>query len=164
MKRADEVEALYLECRDDVYRYLVSFGLTPAQAQDATQEAFLRLHQEARRGGMPRHPRAWVFKVAHNAGLAERLRLVNRSVALEPEMEGAAHDPSPSAERLAMERQDASRLRRAIAALSEQQRRCLYLRAEGLRYADIAGALGVGISTVAEFLARATARLKKEMS
>jgi RNA polymerase sigma-70 factor (ECF subfamily) len=162
MIAGDEVEDLYLECRNDVYRYLVSFGLTPSQAQDATQEAFLRLHQARLRGEKPDQPRAWVFRVAHNLGLSERTRRFNASVALEPHLEVAAK--GPSAEQMAMERQDQSRLRQAISTLSEQQRRCLYLRADGLRYREIAAILGVGISTVVEFINRATARLKKEMT
>jgi DNA-directed RNA polymerase specialized sigma24 family protein len=38
---------------------------------------------------------------------------------------------------------------------------CLYLRAEGLRYNEIAATIGVGASTVGEFLNRAVTRLRK---
>ena len=49
----------------------------------------------------------------------------------------------------------------AIQRLSEQQRRCLFLRLEGLRYPEIGSALGISASTVGEFMRRAIARLKK---
>ena len=42
---------LYRTERDDLYRYLVSSGVEPAQAQDVTQEVFLRLYVALRDGG-----------------------------------------------------------------------------------------------------------------
>ena len=47
----------------------------------------------------------------------------------------------------------------AISMLSAQQKQCLYLRAEGFRYREIAEILGVTISTVAESLRRAIKKL-----
>ena len=49
----------------------------------------------------------------------------------------------------------ALRFHRAVQGLSEQQRHCLFLRLEGLRYPEIGSALGIGASTVGEFLRRA---------
>ena len=46
----DRVAQLFSEARDDVYRYLVSLGLNPAQAQEETQEAFLRLYVTLKKG------------------------------------------------------------------------------------------------------------------
>ena len=54
-----------------------------------------------------------------------------------------------------------ARFHRAVEGLSEQQRRCLSLRLEGLPYAEIASALGISASAVGEFLRRATARLRR---
>ena len=52
-------------------------------------------------------------------------------------------------------------MKQALDTLSPQQRQCLHLRAEGLRYREIAETIGVGISTVGEFLNRAVTRLRK---
>jgi RNA polymerase sigma-70 factor (ECF subfamily) len=60
-----------------------------------------------------------------------------------------------------LEREQTTRFHQAIQGLSEQQRRCLFLRLEGLRYPEIASALGISASAVGEFLRRAIARLKK---
>jgi len=38
----DEVAQLFEEMRESVYRYVLSLGLYPPQAQEATQEVFLR--------------------------------------------------------------------------------------------------------------------------
>jgi RNA polymerase sigma-70 factor (ECF subfamily) len=48
--------------------------------------------------------------------------------------------------------------------LSPQQKVCIHLRAEGMRYREIAEVLGVSISTVEEFLARAIARLRMKLT
>ena len=53
------------------------------------------------------------------------------------------------------------RFHHAVEGLSEQQKRCLFLRMEGLRYPEIGSALGISASAVGEFLRRAMARLKK---
>jgi RNA polymerase sigma-70 factor (ECF subfamily) len=53
------------------------------------------------------------------------------------------------------------RFHNAVQGLSEQQKRCLFLRMEGLRYPEIGSTLGISPSAVGEFLRRAMARLKK---
>jgi RNA polymerase sigma-70 factor (ECF subfamily) len=60
-----------------------------------------------------------------------------------------------------MNRQRRMRLERAIGDLSGQQRQCLFLRAEGLRYREIAEAIGISSSSVSEFLKRAVTKLRK---
>ena len=65
----------------------------------------------------------------------------------------------PEAELL--ERERMLRFHHAVEGLSEQQKRCLFLRMEGLRYPEIGATLGISASAVGEFLRRAMARLKK---
>src|SRR5437868_13785892 len=72
MTLQDQVAQLFLEARDDVYRYLLSLGLYPPQAQEATQEVFLRLYTTLKKGEKIQNPRAWIFRVAHNFGLKVR--------------------------------------------------------------------------------------------
>src|SRR5260370_24331381 len=70
----DQVAQLFLEAREDVYRYLLSLGLYPPQAQEGAQEVFLRLYATLRKGEKIQNPRAWIFRVAHNLGLKIRAR------------------------------------------------------------------------------------------
>src|SRR6202142_915341 len=70
----DQVSRLFEEARDDVYRYLLTLGLYPPQAQEAAQEVFLRLYATLRKGEKIQNPRAWIFRVAHNLGLKIRTR------------------------------------------------------------------------------------------
>src|ERR1700682_1285347 len=68
----EQVAQLFLEARDDVYRYLLSLGLYPPQAQEGAQEVFLRLYATLKKGEKIQNHRAWIFKVAHNYGLKVR--------------------------------------------------------------------------------------------
>ncbi len=51
------------------------------------------------------------------------------------------------------------RLRAVVRALPEQDRYCIHLRAEGLRYREIAEVLGMSLGGVASSLGRSLARL-----
>jgi RNA polymerase sigma-70 factor (ECF subfamily) len=46
-------------------------------------------------------------------------------------------------------------------ALPEQERHCISLRAEGLRYREIAGILGMSLGAVSNSLGRSLARLSR---
>ena len=161
MTLQDQVAQLFEEARDDVYRYLLSLGLYPPQAQEGTQEVFLRLYTTLKKGEEIQNPRGWIFRVAHNLGLKMRARQSSQAPYdpdLESRLTGRASDP----EQNLLEREQSLRFHQAVERLSEQQRRCLLLRLEGLRYPEIGSVLGISPSAVGEFLRRAIARLKKD--
>ncbi len=154
------VAELFEGSRNDVYRYLIGLGLAPALAQEATQEVFLRLYKALLEGEEIRNDRAWIFRVAHNHGLHVRAAQ-NRAATYDPSVEATLESTGADPERSLLERERLLRFHRALESLSEQQRRCLDLRLEGLRYPEIGAVLGISASTVSEFLRRAVARLKK---
>jgi RNA polymerase sigma-70 factor, ECF subfamily len=156
----DRVARLFEEARDDVYRYLLTLGLHPPRAQEAAQEVFLRLYATLKKGEEIENPRAWVFRVAHNYGLKVRERQASEEpfdAALEARLTARGENP----EQDLLERERMLRFHHAVEGLSEQQKRCLFLRMEGLRYPEIGATLGISASAVGEFLRRAVVRLKK---
>jgi RNA polymerase sigma-70 factor (ECF subfamily) len=157
----DEVAEFFEETRDDVYRYLLTLGLFPPQAQEAAQEVFLKLYVELKQGEKILNWRAWVFRVAHNHGLRTRARQ-NSFIAFDPEMEQRLGSGERNPEQSLLDKEELLRIHRGIEGLSDQQRRCVFLRLEGLRYPEIGEALGISASTVGEFLRRAITRLRKE--
>src|SRR5215472_11619459 len=159
-KCRDLVADLFQEAREDVYRYLLTLGLRPPQAQEATQEVFLRLYATLQKGETIHNPRAWIFRVAHNHGLKVRARQ-DSELPFDPELDSSllAHAADPEKEMV--ERQRLAHFHRAVQNLSDQQRRCLFLRMEGLRYPEIGAALGISASAVGEFLRRAMERLRR---
>ncbi len=144
---------LFDELHAGLLRYLSSLVRNPAEAEDLLQEVFLRLFRELHSGADIRDPRAWLFSVGHRLAV-DSFR--------QREYEAAADEISdlrPDPEAAALDSERDRWLANAIAALSPQQRQCLSLRAEGLRYREIASLLGVQISTVRTMIVRAVSRL-----
>jgi RNA polymerase sigma-70 factor (ECF subfamily) len=156
------VEQIYEHTRADICAYLRCLGLPSAQAPEVTQEVYLRLYQTLRKGEAIQNTRAWLFRVAHNLGLKVRSR-EKTFRAIDPDWERFAHGASESPERYVLDREKMQRVQAAMETLSSQQRNCLYLRSEGLRYREIASVMGISLSTVNEFLRRAIARISESV-
>jgi len=156
----DQVAQLFVETREDVYRYLLTLGVHPPKAQEAVQEVFLRLYTSLKKGEKIESLRGWVFRVAHNYGLKVRARQAAEE-RFDPALEARLTAPAGNAEQELLDREKMVRLNHAVEGLSEQQKRCLFLRMEGLRYPEIASTLGISASAVGEFLRRALLRLRK---
>ncbi len=156
----DRVERLFRESRDDVYYYAAGFGLAAHEAQDIAQDVFLQFYMALKRGETIENARGWIFRAAHNLAVnAARREKTRRLFATAQSASGAVS--RDDAERRLIREQALEKLRQALGQLSPQQRLCLQLRSEGLRYAEIAQTIGVGTSTVGEFLSRALRRLRK---
>jgi RNA polymerase sigma-70 factor, ECF subfamily len=124
-----------------------------------TQEAFLRLFSALRAGQQVRDTRAWVFSVAHNLAL-DHCRRAKPFEQLRSEDTARVAPVGPTQ---ALRREQSTRLRAAMRRLSPQERDCLELRAEGLRYRDIADLLKIRISSVESYLARAMKKIAGEI-
>ena len=155
MSAREKVEQLFADSRVDVYRYLILLGLNPAEAQEATQEVFLRLYQALSKGDEIENERAWIFRVAHNHGLnvrAKRRRTVSLEFVQLPYEAGLEQGLSDDERKRLLES--------ALDRMSPQERQCLHLRVQGLKYREIGEAIGVGTSTVAKFLQRAVEKVR----
>ena len=150
---------LYTREREGLYRYLVSSGVEPAQAQDVTQEAFLRLYAALRDGASIHSPKGWVYRVAHNLAVDSLLR-DRRHRAISDAVSSALATVENN-ERDLIERDWLENVYRAVGQLSRQQRACLELRARGMQYSEIAAVLKIRTSTVGEFLRRAMKQLRQ---
>jgi RNA polymerase sigma-70 factor (ECF subfamily) len=161
---ADEVTGFFDQLRNPLLRYLLSFGLPVHDGEEVIQEVFLSLFQHLQRGGSRTNLRGWIFRVAHNLGL-KRCNVNRVQTKLFPqsrEQSADVHlDPAPNPEERWASVRRQQRLLAVIEVLPEQDRRCLYLRAEGLRYREIMGVLGMSLGAVALSLERSLARLSR---
>jgi RNA polymerase sigma-70 factor (ECF subfamily) len=146
-----------------IHRYIVFLGLEPETAQEIVQEAFLKLHQHLLAEGDRRNLRAWLYRVAHNmARNTQMARRVRKTEALSTEdVERRVAVSDLSAEEQLLEAEKNRRMREAIAGLSAAQKQCLMLRAQGLKYREIAEALNLSVSTVGENVQRGLEKLKE---
>ena len=161
-ERDATVLQVFEDCHGSVYRYVRSFGLDVQSSEDVVQEVFLALFRHVGRGGDRTNLRGWLFRVAHNMALKQRARERRwaRAAALIPII-WFHMDPSANAEEQIMETERQTRLQAVVMALPARDRQCVLLRAEGLRYREIASALGVSLGTVANCLARVLTRLQR---
>jgi RNA polymerase sigma-70 factor, ECF subfamily len=159
-----EVLRLFDLFRNRLFRYLVSFSVAPADAEEIIQETFLALFRHLQAGKPSENLHGWLFRVAHNLGLRKRrddrrdLDYISSS-AMPPEY--LALDPAPNPEDELSAHETRSRLLAVVSALPELDRRCLTLRAEGLRYREISKILNLSLSTVSASLTRSLARISR---
>ena len=157
-----EVLQLFDECRGGVQRYVRSFGVAADDCEDVVQETFLALYRHLLRGGGRSNLRGWIFRVARNLALKQREGERRAARFAEPAGRAAdRRDPTRSPEEQMLAGQRQARINAVVRALPDRTRRCLQLRAEGLRYREIAGALDISLGSVANALAQAAMRVQR---
>jgi RNA polymerase sigma-70 factor (ECF subfamily) len=155
----EQVTALFDEFRDPLLRYLLSFGLAVPDGEEVLQDVFLSLFQHLDRGKPLENTKGWLFRVAHNLALRRRCRVRREGEGRTGEE--TVIDPAPSPEDQVATGQTRQRVSAVVEALPEQDRRCLFLRAEGLRYREIAGVLDMSLGAVSASLTRSLARIAR---
>jgi RNA polymerase sigma-70 factor, ECF subfamily len=148
------LSAAYLQ---RVVNYAQRLLANAAEAEDVTQEVFLRLWQGARTWEPNALVVTWLFRVAHNL-CVDRLRRADRYSEDEAEAGTDSHRPS----RLLERRELSEAVQRAVDGLPARQRAALLLsHYEGLGNPEIAAILELGVEAVESLLARARRRLRE---
>jgi RNA polymerase sigma-70 factor (ECF subfamily) len=160
--RRGVVEDLYGEHYAGLHRYLLRTGCQPADADDYVQESFLRLCRFLQQGHTVHKPKSWLIRVLHNIRTDESRRehrVSTRTLADLESQVAKSLGTAPDAETVSLERERLAALVKATSRLTGRQHQFLILRAEGLKFREIAKLHGVTIQTVAEACAKATDRL-----
>ena len=161
----EKVGELFELLRDPIYLYLMAMLNNPAEAEDVTQEAFLRLYRALHRGQAIANVRFFLFRVAHNLAFDLREK-VQRCESIDShtwnELRELLPDPGLNPEQRVLQMERFERLHAAIVWLSPQEMQCLHLRAEGFRYREIGDILNISGKTAAEFLRRGIRKLMKD--
>ena len=161
----EKVGQLFELLRDPIYLYLKAVVGSSAEAEDITQETFLRLYRTLHSGQPINNVRFWVFRVAHNLAFKERERgehYQETDSRTWDELRRLLPDPGPNPEQRVLQMERLEQLHAAMAWLSPQELQCLHLRAEGFRYREIGEILGIHTKSAAEFLRRGIRKLMKE--
>jgi RNA polymerase sigma-70 factor (ECF subfamily) len=156
----EEVVDLFHQFRNPLLRYVSALGLSLHDGEEVVQDVFLALFQHLKQGKPRTNLKGWLFRVAHNLALRQRMRNGRKDQLHAGENcaeEYFAPELNPEEEFAGAQRRQ--RLLEAAAALTETDRCCLYLRAEGLRYRQIAEVVGISLGGVSLSLARSLNRL-----
>lgn len=147
-----------------VYRYILARMGNPYDAEDLTEEVFLRVLDAIERFQWREAPfSAWLFRIAHNAVISQRRKdgARGRSSPLSEALPVDSQGPEEMVEnRLAL-----NEIMKATETLPEAQRRVISLRfAAGLTVAETARAMGKGEGNVKVIQHKAIAKLREMLT
>jgi RNA polymerase sigma-70 factor, ECF subfamily len=155
----DRVLLLFNECGSGLRRYVASFGLSIDESEDVVQEVFLSLFRHLLLGRSQRNLRGWLFRVAHNLALKQRHAVQRRNSRHCDDLPLDRVDASANPEEQLAEAERRKQAYAVLRALPARDRRCVFLRAEGLRYREIGRVVGLSLGAVAKSLTRSLTRL-----
>jgi RNA polymerase sigma-70 factor (ECF subfamily) len=151
--------------RDRIYRLVLRLVRDADEAEDVTQEVFVKAFYRISSYKGDAAFYTWLYRVAVNAATDWRKRWRRRKgLSLEDSPTGpeGIGDESPRPERLAHGRELGVRLEQALERLPENYRAILVLREyEGLSYEEMGRVLRLPKGTVESRLFRARERLKE---
>ncbi|WP_188552855.1 RNA polymerase sigma factor [Edaphobacter dinghuensis] len=158
-----EISELFASLRLPLYRYFLAGTGSASDAEDLTQECFLRLYRYLRKGNQIDNPKLWLFHAAHNLLLdRHKSARYTREVDL-PVWDSfveAHYDSSPNPEESLIQRERYAYMADAMHKLTSQQREVLILKTEGLGYREIGEIMSLSTFAVAAHVRRAIAKMK----
>jgi RNA polymerase sigma-70 factor (ECF subfamily) len=157
--QGDATQALWSQYHASIYRYALSQLRSPQDAEDATQNTFLRAFNALQRGVVPQNEAAWLFKIAHNTCTSSKLAWLRRRRVETP------HDidllDAPAAEH---RHDELAGLGDALARMPVRPREAFLLREwQGLSYAEIAAQMNTSQSAVETLIFRARRTLAEQL-
>ena len=147
----DALAALYDRLGAMAYGLALRIAGDADTAQDAVQEAFLRLWRRADRYDRSRgDPRPWVLRIVRNVAIdLHRARGARNRAEGASAVDESAERTIPLPEDTAESAENAARVRAALAELPPDQRRALEIAYfEGLSHREIASREGLPLGTV----------------
>lgn len=117
-----DLASLYSQEVDSVYAYFARFGLSPAEAEDATHDTFVTALQRVASFDAKRPARPWLLGIAFRVGVARSRHGQRREQPAEESVWASVQDPATSPEQSAATKQAEALLKRALALLPEEQR------------------------------------------
>jgi RNA polymerase sigma-70 factor (ECF subfamily) len=157
---AEAFHGLVERYREPLYRVGYRFLGNHHDALEITQEAFARAWEKLERFDLSRPFSTWLFAIAANLSRDILRKRGRRNLVLSDER--IRMEPGgPAPEGAAAEREEAERLRRAVAELDEDKRMAIVLRYfEGKSLKEIAEITGTEVNTMKVRLFRARKELQ----
>jgi len=154
-------EEIYKATSGFVYNVALRITNNRDDADEVTQDVFMKVHRNLKNFGFRSSFRTWVYRIAANTAINHSKKAARHDDHL-VEYDPAIHDaPTAGTADRVVERQDAEHLLAALlAVLDPDQRACIVLREiQGLDYRAIAETLNININTVRSRLKRAREKL-----
>ena len=165
-------EAVFDQFQRPIYNYLLRLTQDQAEAEDLSQETFIRVYRNLSTFRGEASLSTWIYRIATNVSLDRFRRNATRHheatlslEEMESDGEWIADETSPSPEQLVTESEIAACVGSFVQRLPPDYRAALVLHdLQGLRNREIADVLGVSLSTVKIRLHRARSKLRAALN
>lgn len=136
-----EMEAIFTIRRPEFIRFLARFGVDAMDAEDITQEVFLRMYEPDRKNATrPERLYDWLLACARNLAIS-RFRRGCREIRVADDLwkkwERTLADAGCDVEGACLNRERGRKLARAIASLDREEQQCILLRSDGVTFRQI---------------------------
>jgi RNA polymerase sigma factor (sigma-70 family) len=161
----DLLESTFARFQDELLGMLYHLLGNREDARDALQDAFLKCWRRREEVGRIDNLRAWVFRVALNAGRDLRGTAWRRRRKPLPEFDEAAPvERALAPEKAAVRNEELAMVRQALRALRPEEQEVFLLRQNGdLTYEEIGDALQLPVGTIKTRMRLALEKLRKRV-
>jgi RNA polymerase sigma factor (sigma-70 family) len=163
----ETIEELFAALESPLLGYALRYTGERAQAEDAVQEAFMKLHAQFE---SVEQPRQWLYRTVHNLALNQR-RAAGKTVSLGGFSDGEnspaaeAADPALPPDEQIIRLEGIGLVRISLAALDERSRELIRLKFnDELSYKDIAARTGLTTGNVGFILHHALKTIAIELA
>ena len=163
----ETIEELFAALESPLLGYALRYTGERALAEDAVQEAFMKLHAQFE---TVEKPRQWLYRTVHNLALNQR-RAAGKTVSLDQFSEEENSTVADAADPALLPDEQISRLegiglvRISLAALDERSRELVKLKFnDELSYKDIAARTGLTTGNIGFILHRALKTIAAELA
>lgn len=157
-------DELYNGYSADIYKFTYSLTGNPEEANDITQETFIKLYSQLTSAQNPDNPKAWIYRVAANT-CYNHLKRKKKFRQIIEENPAVVPTQSPATmENDLIEAQEIMILRNALNQLPVRDRIILSLYKEGFSPTDLAQLIKVKKNSIGKILARSIEKLAKKIN
>jgi RNA polymerase sigma-70 factor (ECF subfamily) len=160
-------EQVFKEYHDAIYRYILRLVHHADEAEDLTQETFLRVHRHFSALQEPTAIKAWLYRIATNVCYDRFRQAAVKSQELEPtpELDELEDSDSPGLEQVIDQVEMSDCVQRYIERLSDDHRLIIMLHdLHGTTHPEIARQLNCSLETVKIRHYRARQKLKTALA
>ncbi len=160
-----QFEDLVDQYQRDVYRLAYHLTSHHHDAEDLTQEVFIKVHRSLDTFRGEASLKSWMFKITVNTYLNKRRKKALAFMRLKEDIDPVATDPRSSPDHASQSQSLREVVDRAMERLSPRERTAFAMRHyNGCTINEVALALEVAEGTVKSLLYRALKKLRKELS
>jgi len=154
-------EEVYKASSGFVYNVAVRITRNSADAEEVTQDVFMKIYHNLKDFGFRCGFKTWVYRITVNTAINHyRKNKLNEKDRVDYDTAAVTVPASRSTEDELMQKDNETQVNGLLSVLSPKHKTCLILREiEGLSYEEIAAALKIPVNTVRSRLKRARAAL-----